>query len=100
MSSRELQLSLEAEDDLRSILEYTLATWGERQRDERALNFTAALETIVQFPSLGKIRHDKDNELHALLVREHFIYYRFDDAHVSIVRILHERMDVATHLPV
>lgn len=98
MSGRELRFARDAEDDLRSILEYSLVTWGARQQDERVLAFSTAFESILRFPRLGRISHEVDQDLRALLVGEHYIYYRVDEASVLVVRILHERMDVTSHL--
>jgi plasmid stabilization system protein ParE len=48
-SSRSLDFSEEAEDDLRSILAYSLAEWGEAQRDAYAAGLDAAFQRLLAF---------------------------------------------------
>jgi len=97
-SSRRLDVTEDAEDDLRSILEYTLATWGERQRDVYAARIDLALDELIQHPYWGRPRDDLSPGLRSRLVEKHVVYYRVDDDVVTITRILHEKMDAASHL--
>ena len=53
-SNRRLDITEDAEDDLRSILEYTLATWGERQRDVYAERLNSALDELLRYPYSGR----------------------------------------------
>ncbi|GIW05070.1 MAG: hypothetical protein KatS3mg059_1690 [Thermomicrobiales bacterium] len=57
-SSHRLILTPEAEDDARSILEFTLVTWGERQHDRYAGRIAETLGQLAKFPNLGRLRDD------------------------------------------
>jgi toxin ParE1/3/4 len=94
-SRRKLIVSAPADRDVRSILRYTQRTWGERQRDAYADDLARAMDELVDFPGLGRKRDDISLGLHSRPVREHVIYYLFDDVTVTIARVLHARMDAA-----
>ena len=97
-SSRRLDFTPDAEDDLRSILEYTRMSWGARQQDVYAEHIAAALQELNQFPDLGRPREEVSPGLRAYPVEQHVVYYRADDQMVTIVRILHRKMNASTRL--
>jgi toxin ParE1/3/4 len=97
-SGRKLEFSPNAEDDLRSILDYSLTTWGRPQRDHYADRIMDALGELLDYPMLGSSRDDVSPELRTLRVAQHVVYYRVRPSAVRIVRILHARMNPATHL--
>jgi toxin ParE1/3/4 len=98
MSDRRLILSRDAEDDLRSILEYTFAFWGKDHQDKYAELLTGRFEHLLAFPGIGQQREDLAPALHSLVVGEHVILYRFEDELVIISRILHVGMNATAHL--
>lgn len=98
MSGRRLGFSRYAEDDLRSILEYSETHWGVHQRDVRAEQLLRVFENLLVFPGLGKVVRQIDDELFGVVSNEHIVFYRFDDERLLIVRILHRRMDAEAHL--
>lgn len=93
-SSRRLRFTAEARRDLRSILRYTLRTWGERQRDVYAEQLTDALRELTRFPDLGRPHDEIAPGLRALPIGQHIAYYRVEAQTVSIVRLLHTKMAV------
>ncbi len=97
-SSRRLDFSPDAEDDLRSILEYTLTIWGERQHDAYAEHISAALDELIRFPDLGHLREDISSGLRSRAVERHVVYYRVNDQYIKVLRIVHSKMDVPTRL--
>ena len=86
--------------DLDAIWAYTLKTWSENKADEY---YTALVETFV---SIAKrpCKLDKEyDEIHPGLYRrschKHLVFYRVvENGDIEIVRILHERMDIASKL--
>ena len=92
-SSRRLRLSPEAQDDIRQIQHYTGRTWGPDQEAAYAAALDAALKRIAAFPHIGRARDDLDPGCRALPVRHHLVYYRVDEAEVTVARILHEKLD-------
>ncbi len=57
-SFRRLELTEEAEADLQSLLEYTLAAWGEEQQDRYPDRLLQAMHDLLSRPALGTARDD------------------------------------------
>lgn len=100
MSVHKLQIefSISAQKDVDDILAYTLENWGNKQLAAYRSKINQALRHIASNPTKG-IRHD--GELYEHLVERHRIFYRirtYPHSTVSIIRILHQRMDTAQHL--
>ncbi len=58
----------------------------------------AALKRLAEFPEIGAERGDVKGSPRCLACREHLIFYRYADGHVSVIRILHKAMDVGRWL--
>jgi toxin ParE1/3/4 len=86
MSSTDLLISTQAQDDWRQILHYTWQTWGETQRDTYDEVIWNALEHIRRFPEIGHPAPGRSGEREYVL-RHHTIAYQFD-AQVNAVTIL------------
>jgi toxin ParE1/3/4 len=97
-SSPNLAFTGEAEDDLRSILSYTLLTWGEEQRDVYANRIMAGIHDLVSHPELGSGRDDIAPGIRIRRIGQHVVFYRVLERSILIIRILHRKMDPATHL--
>ncbi|MEA2595856.1 MAG: toxin ParE1/3/4 [Thermomicrobiales bacterium] len=97
-SSRRLDYTAEARKDLRAILRYTRKVWGERQRDIYARLLTSAIEELTRYLFIGEERDDIPAEMRAKPVKQHVIFYRVDDQAVTIIRLLHAKMDTASRL--
>ena len=97
-SSREIEFTAEAESDLQSLLDYSLATWGERQQRHYAGRISKAIRDLLTYPEIGAARHDIAPDLRILRVGQHAIYYRVLDTTIRIVRILHAKMNPEQHL--
>jgi toxin ParE1/3/4 len=95
MSFRKLDLTEEAERDIRSILRFTRATWGVRQRDIYAQQLRSALNQLTRFPELGERQEFLPPEVRAHRAGQHVIYYWLRPELISVLRILHSRMDAA-----
>lgn len=94
-SSHEVRLTPDARRDVRDILRRTLRTWGQSQHDVYAERLQESLRRLSQFPEIGHARQDLPTGLRRYLSGEHVIYYRIDDAAVTVTRILHRRMSTA-----
>jgi toxin ParE1/3/4 len=53
------------------------------------------MHELTRFPNLGRARNDISRGLRGRPVQAHVIYYRVDDEAVTIIRILHGKMDAA-----
>lgn len=80
-----------ASSDLDEIELYTLQTWGARQSAAYLADLFDAFDLIVGKPDLGVLRPDFAENMRALPVREHVVYYRTGTSLCEIVRVLHRR---------
>ncbi len=87
-----------ARKDLDGIWDYTVVTWGRRQAKTylRALN--RAFKTLAKNPELGRRYDEVYGGLRVYPSGKHLIFYFATDQGIDIVRVLHERMDIPTHL--
>jgi len=94
--TRRIEIRPRAQEDLRDIGDYSDTHWGKAQA---RLYLDAIADTIDQITAMPLAGSDQANVSPGLRKRRsgsHNIYYRtFEDA-VLIVRIIHERMDVAS----
>lgn len=97
MSSRDysLEITPEADDDLVSILNYTQQTWGEEQANRYEAHLMRALDFVRRHPYAARLRSELSPSVRSHLVqgRRHIVYFRIDDNVVSVLRILHVRMN-------
>ena len=91
-------LTKKAVQDLDSIWAYTLKTWSEKKADEYYSSLVETFAAIAKSPC----HLDKEYvEIHTGLYRrschKHLVFYRLvENDDIEIVRILHERMDIAS----
>ena len=92
---KEIRLRPAAERDVAGIREYTRRTWGA----EQASRYLQGLGR--RFQDIGRgvaIWRQSERNTRCARYRSHLIYFRVAETHVLIVRVLHERMDVSSHL--
>jgi len=93
-------LSNEAENDLENIWLYTFQTWSVNQADDYLNLIVEQIQRIANNPNsgmdYGKIRKGYFRSK----IKSHYIFYKIDKRNkvVKVIRILHERMDVASRL--
>ncbi|WP_018264928.1 type II toxin-antitoxin system RelE/ParE family toxin [Methylosinus sp. LW4] len=103
-----IRLGAEAERDFLRILQYTAETFGSRQMAIYKATLMDALAELTQGPNVaGSLARDEIlpglRTLH--LARRgrrgrHFIMYRRAEGRVvEVLRILHDAMDLARHIP-
>lgn len=93
MKKRTWKVSLETQKDLFEIAIYTRDTWGISQKDVYLKSLKASFDKLVINPSVGRKRGKIAKNLFSIPAREHIIFYQFDDEHVYIIRVLHNRRD-------
>ncbi len=94
-----LDLSENAEDDLRNIQQYTFETYGERQVYVYEEILNKALAALLHNPNLGHKRPDLPPEYRAYPAGQHVIVFRVKEKIVYVVRVLHGSMDFALRFP-
>ena len=96
MSSRRLDLTDAAEQDIRGILRSTRSRWGDRRANAYERQLTDALEQLLRYPQLGRRADHFASDLRVHTVGQHVVFYRAIDRVVTVVRLLHVRMDAVS----
>ena len=99
-SARPYRLSPLAERDLEAIWFYTFENWSAEQADRYHNQIMAAIEELAGGGKQGRPIDDIRPGYRKLAVQSHFLFYCLTDAgQIDVMRILHQRMDTAAHLP-
>lgn len=90
-----------AVEDLSSIWRYTFQEWSEKQADEYYEMLISACNRILGESIVLNRSYDEIAEnLYGFKAGHHMIFYReLPNGDVSVIRILHERMDLKRHFP-
>lgn len=94
----DVEVTREAEWDLREISDYTAKHFGEAQADALSQGFLDSFELLEQYPLMGGDCGRIVPNARRLVRPPHVIYYRYDGATVLIIRILGPGQDPARHL--
>ncbi len=88
----------QAECDLDSITDYTLERWGKGQAIKYIDELESLAQTLVENPDLGVNRNDLFVGLISFPYVSHILYYVKQPHGITIIRVLHQRMDPKRHL--
>ena len=103
-----VRLAEKAEHDLLDALVWTTDQFGALQADDYLETLTLALEALTDGPNIvgSKVRDDIGLGIRTLHVARlgrkgrHFVVFRISDAQtIDVIRLLHDSMDLAKHLP-
>ncbi|MEY4507146.1 MAG: hypothetical protein RL297_1724 [Pseudomonadota bacterium] len=103
-----VRLADKAEHDLFDALVWTADQFGALQADDYLETLTLALEALIDGPNIVgcKVRDDIGQGIRTLHVARlgrkgrHFVVFRIADAQtIDVIRLLHDSMDLAKHLP-
>ena len=88
----------EAESDLENIWQYSIENWG----TERALDYLDDIDRVFQLlatsPLISREHTEFNSPVHIHPHLHHLIVYIVTDNGISIVRVLHESMNVPVQL--
>lgn len=114
---RRLILSMEGRADIAGILARSRETFGQQARRRYGVLLDVALRDLLDDPKAvgSQVRPDLGVGVHLYHLRHsrqrarvdgaivsdprHLILYEYDVAEVRVMRILHEAMDLARHIP-
>ncbi|MBI4702767.1 MAG: type II toxin-antitoxin system RelE/ParE family toxin [Deltaproteobacteria bacterium] len=95
-----------AEADIAGVLSHTLERWGAAQYARYGELIELALADLAANPGCGGLRSEIRPGLRAHHIKRpgrnarHILFYRVErDEHVVVLRLLHDHMDFARHLP-
>ena len=91
-------LSAKSLEDLKSIGRFTLKSWSREQRNIYLSKLDESFHILSDQPHLGIARDDIRKGYRVYHVGRHLIFYRQKSTGIEIIRILHDRMDLETHL--
>jgi toxin ParE1/3/4 len=94
------KLSKEAAVDLEKIWLYTFETWSMEQADRYYNLLIDEIEYVAKNPQSGSDFSHVRSGYFRTRVKSHYVFYRVNDVErvVEIIRILHQRMDIAARL--
>ena len=94
----ELLVRPRARRDLKEIWRYTVRQWGAAQADQYLYDLDREIQGLLKFPELGTPYDPIRAGYRRLHVKRHLVFYRRDGQRLEIVRVLHDAMDVKSHL--
>lgn len=88
----------QAERDLEAITDYTLERWGSAQAVKYLDGLEERARTLAVNPGLGVRRDSLIEGLISFPYGSHILYYLKQPHGITIIRILHQRMDPKRHI--
>ena len=94
------KISKQAEIDLENIWLYTFEEWSIDQADYYFELIMDEIEYISKNPKSGKDYNEIRKGYFRSRVKSHFIFFKINIKHneLEIIRVLHEMMDIDSHL--
>jgi len=90
-------LSESAQNDVISIRDYTIDTWGEAQTSKYLSQLEQRLEWLAENPALGKKRDEVKNGYISFSEGRHIIFYRIAERGIEVMGIIHQSEDIDVH---
>ena len=87
-----------ADQDLVDIWLYTFSEWGEKQADKCLDDMDSAIKLLAEQPLISRERTDLEPPVRIHHHGHHLIVYLALANGIRIIRVLHESMDVDSHL--
>ena len=86
-----------AESDLRSIIQFTMKTWGMVQTKRYTHGLRNCFELLANNPALGRSCDSISPGLHRFEHGRHVVFYLSQPEGLLIVRVLHQQMIPSKH---
>lgn len=94
----EYRLTPAAERDLEGIWLYTAQQWSPGQADHYIDILTSTFSDLAQYPKTAPTCDQIRSGYRRRSIEQHMIYFRITTYGISIIRILHDRMDTPRKL--
>ena len=91
-------LSSKAAADLNGIYEYTILYFGLEQARVYLFGLHERFQMLAEQPMQGRTADELALGLRRIEYQSHVVFYMSKDDGIRIVRVLHQRMDVARHV--
>lgn len=90
---RRLDLTRQAVADIEALSDFSLLQFGPAQTSRYLDLFDAAFDRLIETPRIGRALPMLGGPVHRIRCESHYIYYEFDDAVISILRVIHVSRD-------
>lgn len=95
---RQLVLSPAARDDIDGIYEYTFDEWGIDQAERYIDEIMNICRDLASGNKSGRDASEVRADYRSQLANSHIIFYKENNAEISIIRILHQKQYFPAHL--
>ena len=92
-----ISLKPQAESDLVQIWQFTAELFGETQANDYLDYLANGIEQLSEYPLLGTNCDHIIPGYRRLVLGKHSVFYTSDANHITVVRVLHQDMDVRSH---
>ena len=93
------EISINAENDLREIAQYTLNKWGNKIFEQYRRGLIKTFDAIANKEVLEKRVSKNLSDVFVSKYRHHFIFYlKTSDHKPIIIAVIHEQRDILNHL--
>ncbi len=87
-----------AENNLIDIWLYSFAEWGESLADEYLDQLDKGMCSLLANPEIGMDCNYVREGYRRFQINKHLVFYRVKNTEIEIIRVLHESMDIDSHL--
>lgn len=87
-----------AQNDLEEIWLYTYEEWGLAQADSYLQSLISRFDWLADSPYSGRKRDDIKKGYYCFPEGMHLIFYTIHKDKLNIIGVLHQRMDIVSHL--
>lgn len=87
-------LTLEADEDLVKIYDFTYDEFGQNQAEKYLYLLEDIFILLSKTPNLGRIRNEIKLNLYSFPIKSHIVFYEIFEHQIIISRILHATMDL------
>jgi toxin ParE1/3/4 len=92
---RDIVFRPRAEADLEAIADYSTAKWGDAQAKRYIADIYHQIESVADMPGIGSSVFSLPPEYRKVRSGRHRVIYRHEAPTLIVIRIVHEREDVA-----
>lgn len=93
-----IEFTDEAESDLADIVQFTLSTWGVDQATRYIDGLDRLTSQLAEQPAMGTGCEDLAKGLSGFPYQSHVLYYLARPGRLTVVRVLHKRMNPALYI--
>jgi toxin ParE1/3/4 len=87
-----------AAEDLREIWWYSFENWGMAQADQYAADIERAIHRLAERDGRRLAQILKGTDFFRMKVNSHNLFFKVDEQHVTLTRVLHSATDEPRHL--